>query len=77
MCCGHEEGVAAPAKAVLDVGVGELGPMEEVGSGHVDGVRAPLLDFRTVGVEAKCGCGALAEECVHLPACDERMTFIG
>jgi hypothetical protein len=40
-------------------------------------VRAPLLDFRTVGVEAKCGCGALAEECVHLPACDERMTFIG
>ncbi len=33
----HEEGVAAPAEAILNERVGELGPVEEVGSCDRDG----------------------------------------
>ena len=38
----HKEGVAAPAEAVLDVRVRELGSVEQVGGGYSDRVTAPF-----------------------------------
>jgi hypothetical protein len=37
----HEEGVAAPPKAVFDVRVGEASSVEEVGGGEANGVAGP------------------------------------
>ena len=44
----HEEGVALPAQAILDEGVQEMGPMQQIGCSDSNGVRAPQFQVSTV-----------------------------
>ncbi len=45
----HKEGVATPAETILDGGVGELGPMEEVCCCNADRVERPSGDVGVFG----------------------------
>ena len=66
----HPEGDDAPAEAVLNVRVSELGRVEEVSGHDVDRMARPRKQVLVASRYIKDLVGYLAEEGCHLRSCD-------